>query len=347
MSDSTLAPPALETRRLRLRAPRDEDVAPLFAIQGDADAMRFTFRADDAGATRRHLRTWERSRATHGHAPWTVEAKDDGAVIGWGGLGRDPDDARWGPEVVYFLARDRWGRGLATELVEAALHLAFEELGLPEVGAFVRPENAASRRVLAKCGFRRMGHVPAMERDRYAIDRATWRAARAPDRRPRDAMSSHAGLRRFAIASMLHAAPEAVWRHAASPEGVNHELGPWLRMTFPRGVDDLAADGPGARGRCWLLLGGVLPVEYDDLSFAEVEPGRRFLERSTLLSQRAWEHERVVEPAPGGARLTDRIAFAPRLRALGPAHALVFRAVFRWRHHRLRRRFGGRPAEPA
>ncbi|MDX1648346.1 MAG: hypothetical protein R3263_00705 [Myxococcota bacterium] len=153
------------------------------------------------------------------------------------------------------------------------------------------------------------------------------------------------------MASALDAPPEAVWRHAVSPEGVNHELGPWLRMTFPADVRDLAEgwrpEAPARRlGRCWLLLGGVLPVEYDDLVFAELEPGRRFLERSVLLSQRRWEHERCVGPAPEGTRLVDRVGFAPRLPLLGPVHAWVFRAVFRWRHHRLRRRFGGRPAHP-
>ncbi|MDX1648344.1 MAG: GNAT family N-acetyltransferase [Myxococcota bacterium] len=177
MSDPPSAADVLETPRLRLRPPRDEDVEPLFAIQGDADAMRFTFHARDREATRRHLRAWDRTRTREGWAPWTVLAKEDGAVIGWGGLGRDPDDPRWGPEVVYFLRRDRWGRGLATELARAALRLAFEERGLREVTAFVRPENAASQRVLAKCGFRRVGPVPELGRDRYTVTGAAWRAA--------------------------------------------------------------------------------------------------------------------------------------------------------------------------
>lgn len=175
MSEPPAAPPVLETRHLRLRAPRPEDVAPLFAIQGDARAMRFTFHAPDEATTRRYLEGWERSRAGRGFAPWTLIAREDDAVVGWGGLGIDPDDPRWGPEVVYFLAPDRQGRGLATELVGAALRLAFDRLGLPEVGAFARPENAASRRVLEKCGFRRVGFVAEMERDRYVVDADAWR----------------------------------------------------------------------------------------------------------------------------------------------------------------------------
>lgn len=151
------------------------------------------------------------------------------------------------------------------------------------------------------------------------------------------------------ISSDLAAAPEVVWRHAMSPAGVNRELAPLLRMTFPAGVDDLTAGWqPGRRlFRSWILLGGVLPVEYDDLALAELEPGHRFLERSSLLSQRVWEHERLVEPNGSGCRLTDRLRFEPRLHWLAPAYARVFRLVFRWRHRNLRRLFGPAPRSRA
>ncbi len=152
----------------------------------------------------------------------------------------------------------------------------------------------------------------------------------------------------FVVSSHLSAAPERVWRHAVSPAGVNRELRPLLRMTFPPDMADLTTGWkPGRRRfRSWLLLGGVLPVEYDELAFAEVEPGRRFLERSTLLSQRLWEHERTVEPTARGCRITDRVRFEPRIAWLAPLHAPVFRAVFRWRHRNLRRLFGGAEAAP-
>jgi hypothetical protein len=112
-------------------------------------------------------------------------------------------------------------------------------------------------------------------------------------------------------------------------------------MTFPADVSDLTRSWqPGKRlFRSWLLLGGVLPVDYDDVSFSEVEPGRRFLERSSLLTQRVWEHERIIEPAPPGCRLTDRVRFVPRWAWLAPVYARLFEAVFRLRHRNLRRLF--------
>jgi len=151
-----------------------------------------------------------------------------------------------------------------------------------------------------------------------------------------------ARLREFEISSELRGAPGTVWEHAISPAGVNRELRPLLRMTFPAHVTDIFASWqPGVRlFRSWILFGGVVPVEYDDLALVAVEPGRRFLERSSLLSQRVWEHERLIDPTPIGCRLTDRVRFAPRLPGLAPLYAFVFRAIFRLRHRNLRRIFG-------
>lgn len=113
-------------------------------------------------------------------------------------------------------------------------------------------------------------------------------------------------------------------------------------MSFPEQYRDLASSwAPGQRlFRSWILLAGILPVEYDDLTLVELEPGRRFLERSQLLSQRVWEHERVLTPHQGATRIEDRIRFEPRLAALAPLYLLLFRAVFRYRHWKLRRIFG-------
>lgn len=58
-------------------------------------------------------------------------------------------------------------------------------------------------------------------------------------------------------------------------------------------------------GRAWLRLFGVIPFDYDCLTIVELEPGRRFLERSTMLSIRVVEHERSLTPGPGGTRVLD------------------------------------------
>jgi hypothetical protein len=124
--------------------------------------------------------------------------------------------------------------------------------------------------------------------------------------------------------------------------GVNDELWPVVRMTHPRGLERLD-DQPVPLGtrlfRSWLLLFGVVPIDWDDLCFERLEPGRGFRERSVLLSQRVWIHERTLDAVPGGTQVTDRLTFEPRVSVLGGVYRGVFAAVFRHRHRRLRRAF--------
>ena len=54
----------------------------------------------------------------------------------------------------------------------------------------------------------------------------------------------------------MAAPPAEVWDRVSTFEGVNHELGPWLKMTAPPHVRRLDAAGvrPGERlCRSWLL----------------------------------------------------------------------------------------------
>jgi hypothetical protein len=145
------------------------------------------------------------------------------------------------------------------------------------------------------------------------------------------------------ITSELGAEADAVWARAIDPAGINHELGPLMRMTIPRGAEDFGLDDPepGHIGRSWLLLFGFVPFDYDDITVVRVEPGQGFLERSTMLSMRLWEHERTLEPLDGNrCRITDRVAWEPRPPLPGAWLRPLIRFVFRHRHKRLQRAFG-------
>jgi ligand-binding SRPBCC domain-containing protein len=148
----------------------------------------------------------------------------------------------------------------------------------------------------------------------------------------------------------LAARPERVWDVATRLEGVNAELRPLLRMTAPRGlrgatIADLEPGVPA--GRSWLLLGGIVPVDYDDLCLVEIDPPRRFLERSRMATMDLWQHERVVAPGgDGGAVLTDTLTFELRrplagVPGLGALTERIVRRLFVHRHRRLARMHGG------
>jgi hypothetical protein len=147
------------------------------------------------------------------------------------------------------------------------------------------------------------------------------------------------------VSSHLEASPAQVWDRVITPEGINDEMRPYLRMTLPPGVDQLDPENVELGkpiGRSWILLFGLLPFDYDDVTLVRLEPGRGFLERSRMLSQRVWEHERTLEPVDGGrCKVTDRLSWEPRLGL--PARPLrpVIAWFFRHRHRRLQRYFGG------
>jgi hypothetical protein len=144
----------------------------------------------------------------------------------------------------------------------------------------------------------------------------------------------------IAVASDLGASAEAVWARAIDPDGINYELRPLMRMTVPKGAEDFGLDElePGRIGRSWVFLFGLIPFDYDDLCIVRVEPGRSFLERSSMLSMRLWEHERTLTPlGEGRCRIEDRIAWEPRLPLSGALLRPLIRAIFNHRHKRLRR----------
>ncbi|MDP9823578.1 hypothetical protein J2S59_003387 [Nocardioides massiliensis] len=160
------------------------------------------------------------------------------------------------------------------------------------------------------------------------------------------------------LATTLTASAPAVWARVTTPEGIQDELRPWVRMTMPPGLrgrtlQDAPALLDRPLGKAWLFLLGVLPVDYDDMRLVGYVEGRSFHERSRMLLLSGWEHERSVTPrqvctdAPaGGCVVTDRLtatARSPLARIPGAAGVVrtIVTALFRHRHRRLSRRFGG------
>lgn len=92
--------------------------------------------------------------------------------------------------------------------------------------------------------------------------------------------------------------------------------------------------------RSWVLLLGIVPVEFDDITLVELEPGRGFYEVSRMLTMRTWRHRRTLTATTEGCLVRDEVAFEPRWPWLGPLLAWVYRLAFRLRHQNLRRLFG-------
>ena len=131
-----------------------------------------------------------------------------------------------------------------------------------------------------------------------------------------------------------------LWDWSTSVRGVDAEMGPVLKLDFPKGMTHIPRDGSGLGkplGNCKFLLFGILPVDLSRLTFVEVEPGRRFVEQSPLLSMKSWRHERVIAPAQGGTKVVDTLEFTPRF-ATGIVKWFISK-FFQHRHAVLQREF--------
>ena len=94
------------------------------------------------------------SSRTHHYGLWMLLHQPEGTFCGVCGL-RDGRLA-W-PELLYSIAPEYWGRGLATESARGVLQHVFTGLGLQGVVATVDQPNLASIRVLEKLGMSVIG----------------------------------------------------------------------------------------------------------------------------------------------------------------------------------------------
>ncbi len=132
---------AKKVARVRLREVREEDLPALFRHQADPESCRVAgVRARDE-ATFRAL--WDGIFKDSKVIARAIEADGElaGQISCYSMEGRDG--------VGYAIAREFWGRGIATR----ALSLFLNEVGLRPLHADVAVENGASIRVLERNGF--------------------------------------------------------------------------------------------------------------------------------------------------------------------------------------------------
>ena len=154
-----LQPLALATPRLLIRHLQTADVPALAAILGDAQVMRYSVRGVlDERAVGEFVQNCMACYYADGFGPMAVVEVASAELIGFCGLNAEQVDGAREVEIGYRLSPRFWGKGFATEAVEACLRHGFETLGLGSIIAIVQPENVASVRVLHKAGFQDYVH---------------------------------------------------------------------------------------------------------------------------------------------------------------------------------------------
>ena len=149
----------INTERLRLYPASREQMEAMIASELDAELKQAY--SEMLEGCLRHPEQWD------WYAMWMLE-QPDGTHIGdlcFKGLGENG-----AAEIGYGLLEEYRGRGYATEAVQAACRWAFGHAALKRLEAETEAGNAASQRVLAKCGFRPNGTF-GEEGPRFTLDR--------------------------------------------------------------------------------------------------------------------------------------------------------------------------------
>jgi RimJ/RimL family protein N-acetyltransferase len=138
-------PDDLDTERLRLRPPTDNDVPALTALLQDEQTRAHLGGPLDLHEARRRAATFVGTPLV-----WTLSRHVESTVIGMVAMRPRADDL----EVIYQLLPSYWGLGLAREAVEGLLAVTLAPVGpLESVVAVTQRANERSRRLLDALAF--------------------------------------------------------------------------------------------------------------------------------------------------------------------------------------------------
>ncbi|MDO7908643.1 GNAT family protein [Paenibacillus sp. JX-17] len=151
--------PDLASEQLLLRQITAEHLDDVYRIYSDDTVFEY------CGIIPKHNQATVKSMIGHFERDYLKKTR-----IKWGIFTQDEPDRlvgiaeamEWNSKVNmvtigYFLARDHWGRGIATEAVQVLVKYLFEVVEVNRIQAEVMPANEASKQVLLKNGFIREG----------------------------------------------------------------------------------------------------------------------------------------------------------------------------------------------
>lgn len=138
----------IETKRLKIYPASLEQMEAVIVAEDNKELRTAYKEMLEGSLTYPDRREW--------YALWIIELKDGTSV---GNLCFKGLETNGCAEIGYGVFETYQGRGYATEAVDAAVKWALKQSGVTRIEAETDPDNAASRRVLEKCGFIPTGSV--------------------------------------------------------------------------------------------------------------------------------------------------------------------------------------------
>jgi [ribosomal protein S5]-alanine N-acetyltransferase len=164
----------LRTERLGFRHWTKDDLELARELWGDVEVTKFFGGPFSEQEIRTRFKREMARRLVHGFQYWVVELLETGEFVGACGL-RPYRPAEEVVELGFHLRPKFWARGLATEAARAAIGYAFQTYAPKKLAAGHHPQNASSKKVIEKLGFRYSHSEPfaelGMEIPYYLLER--------------------------------------------------------------------------------------------------------------------------------------------------------------------------------
>ena len=144
----------LQTKRLCLRRLQNSDVEALIELWSDPEVTKHLGGPRDRENLKKIFEEDVKNPYAEQYDLWPVEEKQSKEVVGDCGLLAKEVDGKQEIELIYIFKASAWGKGYATEIGQAIVKYAFEEMKIGRVIALIEPENKASERVALKVGMK-------------------------------------------------------------------------------------------------------------------------------------------------------------------------------------------------
>ncbi|TDL65171.1 N-acetyltransferase [Rhodococcus qingshengii] len=150
--------PIIETKRLFLRKATKLDAEHMFTYLSDKDVVKHM-----------GLEPFQTMNDVYEEIDWYQSIYDEGSGIRWGITIKDSDKVigscgflnmkskHHRAEVGFELSKDYWGKGIASEALEAMVKYGYLHYQLERIEALIEPKNIPSQKLVERLGFIREG----------------------------------------------------------------------------------------------------------------------------------------------------------------------------------------------
>ena len=150
--------PVLETKRLVLRKVTKEDAESILDYLSDEVVMKY-YGLEPFKSINNALDEISWYQSIHNNKTgirWGITLKDQGIVIGSCGF-HNYVSQHFRTEIGFELSKEQWGKGIASEAVEAIINYGYKHMNFQRIEALIEPPNLSSQKLVEKLGFIREG----------------------------------------------------------------------------------------------------------------------------------------------------------------------------------------------